>query len=153
MFFWHRFLSSILVGLGFDFGSLWAPFWEPKSVIFGIDFLMIFACRSEIAPRAAKSCQEPPKSSPRAPKSGPRGAQERPKTAQERPREPQERQKVTQEGPRRPKRKRKDNEGRASEAGGHGLALANSSGAFRSLAALDGALPRMPGQTLLQQQL
>ena len=38
----HRFLSSILVGFGFDFGSLWAPFSEPKSVIFGIDFLMIF---------------------------------------------------------------------------------------------------------------
>ena len=54
VFFSHRFLSSILVGLGFDFGSLWAPFWEPKSVIFGIDLLMIFACRSEIAPRAAR---------------------------------------------------------------------------------------------------
>jgi len=34
----HRFLSSILVGFGFDFGSLWAPFWEPKSVILGIVF-------------------------------------------------------------------------------------------------------------------
>ena len=43
VFFSHRILSSILVGLGFDFGSLWAPFWEPRSVIFGIDFLMIFA--------------------------------------------------------------------------------------------------------------
>ena len=42
VFFSHRFLSSILVGLGFDFGSLWAPFWEPKSVILGIDFLLNF---------------------------------------------------------------------------------------------------------------
>ena len=50
----YRFLFSILVGFGSDFGSLWAPFWEPKSVIFGIDFWMIFACRSKIAPRAAK---------------------------------------------------------------------------------------------------
>ena len=54
VFFSHRFLSSILVGLGSDLGSLWAPFWEPTSVIFGIDLLMIFACRSEIAPRAAR---------------------------------------------------------------------------------------------------
>ena len=38
VFFSHRFLSSILVGLGFDFGSFWAPFWEPKSVILGIVF-------------------------------------------------------------------------------------------------------------------
>ena len=96
-FFSYRFLSSILVGFGFDFGSLWAPFWEPKSVIFGIDFLMIFACRSKIAPRAAKSPQEPPKSPPRAPKSGPRGAPERPRAAQERPRAAHERPKAAQE--------------------------------------------------------
>ena len=81
VFFSHRFLSSILVGLGVDLGSLWAPFWEPTSVILGIDFLMIFACRSKIAPRAPKSGQEHPKSSPRAPKSGLRGAQERPRAA------------------------------------------------------------------------
>jgi len=65
-FFSHRFLSSILVRFGSDFGSLWAPFLEPKSVIFGIDFWMIFACRSKIAPRAAKSSARAPKSLPRA---------------------------------------------------------------------------------------
>ena len=81
VFFSHRFLSSILVGLGFDFGSLWAPFWEPKSLIFGIDFWMIFACRSKIAPRAAKSGPRAPKSLPRAPKSGPTA----PKSGQESP--------------------------------------------------------------------
>ena len=36
---------------------------------------------------------------------------------------------------RRPRRERKDDEGRASEAGSHGLALSNSCAAFRSLAA------------------
>ena len=81
VFFSHRFLSSILVGFGFDFGSLWAPFWEPKSVILGIDFLMIFACRSKIAPRAAKS-------GPRAAQEWPRALQERPRAAQSAPRGP-----------------------------------------------------------------
>ena len=88
VFFSHRFLSSILIRFGVDFGSLWASFWEPKSVIFGIVFLMIFACRSEIAPRAAKSCQERPKSSPRPPKSGQRAPKRRPrapKSGRERP--------------------------------------------------------------------
>ncbi len=92
VFFSHRFLCSILVGLGSDFGSLWAPFWEPKSVIFGIDFWMIFACRSKSDPRAAKS-------GPRAPKSRPRAAQERPRAGQERPRAAQERPKSGQEQP------------------------------------------------------
>ena len=41
----------------FDFGAIWGGFWEHKLVIFGIDFLMIFACRSKIAPRAAKRGQ------------------------------------------------------------------------------------------------
>ena len=75
-FFSHRFLLSILFRFGVDFGSLWAPFLEPKSVILGIDFWMIFACRSKSGPRAAKS-------GPRAPKSRPRAAQERPRAAQE----------------------------------------------------------------------
>ena len=61
-------------------------FWEPKPVILGIYFLIIFACR--------------PKSGPRAPKSGPRAAQERPKSAQERPKSGQE---VPKSGPRVPK--------------------------------------------------
>ena len=85
-FFSYLFLFSILVRFGCDLGSLWDHFWEPKSIIFEIDFWMIFVCRSKIAPRAAKSC-------PRAAKSLPRGSQER-------PREPQGCQKVTQERPR-----------------------------------------------------
>ena len=68
-------------------------FGGSKSVIFGIDFLMIFACRSKIAPRAAKS-------SPRAPKSLPRASQERPRATQEHPRAPQERPRGAQERPR-----------------------------------------------------
>ena len=77
----YLFLTSILVRFGFDFGSLWAPFLEPKSVIFGIDFWMIFACRSKIVPRAAKS-------GPRAAKSIPRASQERPRAAKRAPRGP-----------------------------------------------------------------
>ena len=93
VFFSHCFLSSIFIRFGVDFGAIRDPFWEPKSVMFGIYFLMVFACGSKIVPRAAKS-------GPRAAKSLPRASQERPRAAQERPREPQERQKVTQEGPR-----------------------------------------------------
>ena len=110
VFFSHRFLSSILVGLGSDFGSQKGTRRESKSVIFGIDFSLIFTCRSKIAPRATKR-------GPRAPQERPRAAQEEPKSGQERPREPQERQKVTQEAPRHARRERKENEGRASEAG------------------------------------
>ena len=76
----HRFLSSILVGLGSDLGSQKGARRESKSVIFGIDFSLIFTCRSRIAPRAAKR--------------GPRVAQERPRAAQEEPKS----------GPRVPKR-------------------------------------------------
>ena len=50
-----RFLHRFFVGLGSDVGAIWGGFWDPKSVIFGIDFSLIFACRSKIAPRAAKS--------------------------------------------------------------------------------------------------
>ena len=107
----YRFLSSSLVGFVIDFGSLWAPFLEPKSVIFGIDFWMIFACRSKIAPRAAKS-------GPRAAKSLPRASQERPRAAQERPREPQEGPRAAKTDPRGAQEVRKDNEGRATAAGG-----------------------------------
>ena len=63
----HRFLHRFLVAFGSDFGAMLGGIWEPKSVIFGIDFLMIFGCRP-------KSGQERPKSAPRAPKSGPRAA-------------------------------------------------------------------------------
>ena len=76
----HRFLHRFLVDLGVDFGVILGGFGGSKSVIFGIDFLMIFACRSKIAPRAAKSGQERPKSAQERPKA----AQERPKTANKR---------------------------------------------------------------------
>ena len=85
VFFSHRFLSSILIRFGVDFGSLWASFWEPKSVIFGIVFLMIFACRSKSGPRAAKSGQKRPKRGQKWAKSSPRAAkssQKHPKSDQ-----------------------------------------------------------------------
>ena len=81
----HRFLHRFLVDLEVDFGALWGAFGGSKSVILGIDFGMIFACRS--------------KSGLRAPKRGPRAAKSPPKAPQERPREPQERPKAAQEWP------------------------------------------------------
>ena len=93
----YLFLTSILVRFGCDFGSLWAPFLEPKSVIFGIDFWMIFACRSKIAPRAAKSLPRASQERPRAAQEEPQSGQERPKSAQERPKSAQERPKTGQE--------------------------------------------------------
>ena len=83
-----------------DFGAILGGFWEPKSVIFGIDFLLIFTCRSKSGPRAAQSGPRAAKSRPRAPKSAPRAAQERPRAAQERPGAAQERPKAAQERPR-----------------------------------------------------
>ena len=72
-------------------------FGGSKSVIFGIDFLMIFACRSKSGPRAAKSGQERPKSSQerpksgqKRPKSGPRAAKRAPRVAKSAPRAAQE---------------------------------------------------------------
>ena len=94
--FYHRFWSV----LGSDFGAIWDPFWEPKPVIFGIDFWMLFACRSKIAPRAPKSGPRATKSLPRASQEHPRAAQERPRASQEPPKSAQERPKSGQEGPR-----------------------------------------------------
>ena len=62
--FWHRFL----VDLGLDFGALLGAFGGSKSIIFGIDLGMIFACRSKSGLRAPKSGPGAPKSAPRAPK-------------------------------------------------------------------------------------
>ena len=87
-FFSYLFLFSILVRFGCDFGSLWAPFLEPKSVILGIDFWMIFACRSKIAPRAAKSGPRAAKSLPRASQERPRAAKRAPRAAKSNPRGP-----------------------------------------------------------------
>ena len=50
----HRFLHRSLVDLGIDFGALLGAFGGSKSIIFGIDFGMIFACRSKSGPRAAQ---------------------------------------------------------------------------------------------------
>ena len=74
------FLVPIFDCFFFDVGVILGGFWEPKSVIFGINFWMIFACRSKSGPRALKS-------GPRAPKSAPRAPQERPRAPQEQPRE------------------------------------------------------------------
>ena len=60
--------GRFLVRFWCHFGVLLGGFWVPKSVIFGIDFLMTFACRS-------KSGQERP-----------RAVSERQRAAQERPR-------------------------------------------------------------------
>ena len=100
MFFSHRFLSSILIRLGIDFGSLWASFWVPKSVMLGIDFLMIFACRLKSAQECPKSAQERPKSAPRAPQERPRSRQERPKRG---PRVPKSTPRAPPKRPRTPK--------------------------------------------------
>ena len=106
------FFASFVVSI---FGRFLDRFWYylggfggSKSVIFGIDFLMIFACRSKSGPRAAKSgpnahacaCarvhvhvrvhvrvharEKSPQNPPKTP-----------------PKSTQERQKVTQEGPRK----------------------------------------------------
>ena len=37
-----------------DFGLILGGFWEPRAVILGIDFLMIFVCRPKSGPRAPK---------------------------------------------------------------------------------------------------
>ena len=82
----HRFLHRFLVDLGIDFGALLGAFGGSKSIIFGINFGMIFACRSKSGLRAPKSGPRAPKSAPRAPKRGPKGAKSGPRGAQERPR-------------------------------------------------------------------
>ena len=92
----HRFLHRFLVDLGVDFGALLGAFGGSKSIIFGINFGMIFACRSKSGLRAPKSGPRAPKSAPRAPKRGPKGAKSGPRGAQERPRGAQERPQSTQ---------------------------------------------------------
>ncbi len=74
-----RFLHRFLVAFWCDFGAIWGGFGESKSVILGIDFLMIFACRSKSGPRAAKSGPRAAKSRQERPKSGPRAAKSGPK--------------------------------------------------------------------------
>ena len=90
------FCIDFLVDLGIDFGALLGAFGGSKSIIFGINFGMIFACRSKSGLRAPKSGPRAPKSAPRAPKRGPKGAKSGPRGAQERPRGAQERPQSTQ---------------------------------------------------------
>ena len=71
------FLIAFLDGFWMDFGVILGSFWEPKSVILGINFLMIFAYRSKSGPRAPKSSPRAPKSTPRMPKRAPRAPEER----------------------------------------------------------------------------
>ena len=94
-----RFLYRFLVAFFFDFRIILGGFWEPKSVIFGVNFGMIFACRSKSGPTAPKSGPRAPKSAPRAPQERPRATQEHPRAAQERPRADQERSKSGQDRP------------------------------------------------------
>ena len=62
------------IDFGVDFGGILGAFGRSKSVIFGIDLLMLFACRSKSGLRAPKRGPRAPKSAPRAPKRGPRAA-------------------------------------------------------------------------------
>ena len=71
----HRFLHRFLVDSGIDLEVILEGFGRSKSVILGVHFCMIFACRSKSGPRAPKSALQ----------ERPRVAQERPKSAQERP--------------------------------------------------------------------
>ena len=91
-----HFLHRFFVVFWFDFGAIWEGFGEPKSVILGIIFWMIFACASKIAPRAPqeapktapggpKSVQEAPQSVPIAPQEAPRAPPKRPKTSKKVP--------------------------------------------------------------------
>ena len=103
----HCFLHRFLVDLGVDFGVILGGFGGSKSLIFGIDFLLIFACACACLHVCAcvcvggvgggeerpKSGQEGPKSGLRAAKRGPRAAKSSPRAAQERPKAPKERQK------------------------------------------------------------
>ena len=73
----NRFLHCFFVAFWIDFGAILAPFRELKSVILGIDFWMIFACRSKSAQERPKSAQERPKSAPRTPQERPRSLQGR----------------------------------------------------------------------------
>ena len=75
-----------------SFGTLLGGFWRSKSVIFGIDFGLIFACCSKtvcMSLRASESvrvCRPGAvQEGPRAAKSGPRGRKTEPKVAQEWP--------------------------------------------------------------------
>ena len=110
VFFSHRFLCSILVGFGFDFGSFGAPFWEPKSVILGIDFGMVFGIFCISSQDRPKSGQEAPKRRPRPPKSGPRGPKSGPREAKSGLRGPQERPRAAKSDPRGPQDARKESE-------------------------------------------
>ena len=86
----HRFLHRFLVDLEVDFGSLWGAFGGSKSVILGIDFEMILACRSKSGLRAPKRGPRAPKRDPRAPQERPRGSQKGARAAQEGPKSGQE---------------------------------------------------------------
>ena len=82
--FWHRFV----VHLGVDLRLILGGFGRSKSVILGVDFCMIFACRPKSGPRAPQEqprvAQGRPQSAQESPKGSPRAAQERPKGGQER---------------------------------------------------------------------
>ena len=76
MFVLFRFFFRFVFGIDFwlFFGSMLGSFWEACSVIFGIDVLMIFECRSKSSPRAAKSGPKRPNGGQKWTKSGLRAA-------------------------------------------------------------------------------
>ena len=116
----HRFLITFCL----DFGGIWGGLGEPRSVIFGIDFHM--------------SCQDRPKSGQERPKSRPRGQKGTQKAAKRHPRAPKKAPKSIKKDTQTTKQKihkrqTKNNLTTSNlfAAVGHGLALANSTVAFR----------------------
>ena len=102
-----RFLASIFDHFLSDLWLILGGFGVPKSIIFGIEILWIFACRSKSGPTAAQeqpwAAQERPRPAQERPggaQERPRAALERPKSGQERPKSGQERPKAAQSGPR-----------------------------------------------------
>jgi len=88
------FFASMFYCFWSDFGVILGGFGEPKSIIFGVEILWIFACRSKSGPRAAKS-------GPRATKSGPGAPQERPREPKSTQEVPQQSQRAAQETPKK----------------------------------------------------
>ena len=80
--FFGSFLASFFVSIfGRFLVRFWCHFggvWGAQLGIFGIDFGLIFACRSKTAPRPPKTAPRPPRTTSRPLKTAPRPHQERP---------------------------------------------------------------------------
>ena len=108
-----RFLASIFDHFLSDLWLILGGFGVPKSIIFGIEILWIFACRSKSGPTAAQEQPWAAQERPRAAQERPGGAQERPRAALERPKSGQERPKSGQEGPKSGQERPKSGQKRA----------------------------------------